>query len=355
LSFLLAGAALTACSNEEKHEEAAAPRPVLSMVAQSEPAVNLSLSGTVEARIETEFGFRVLGRVVARNIQTGDLVKKGDVLAAIDPLALELAVKSAQSDLANSQAQFANALTTEQRQKTLYEKQSGAKSAFETAELERKTAEAAVAKAKANLDKAVEQLGYARLLAEFDGVVTSTSAEIGQVVSAGQAIATVARPEERDAVIDVPEAVGLELRPGYTFEVVLQLDPTVRAKAVVREIAPAADTVTRTFRTKLSLTDPPEAMRLGSVITAAPSRESVPAIRLPASAIKTGDGRTSVWIVDTSSKTVSSRSVTIEPAPLPGGSVAVLTGVSPGDRVVTAGVNTLQEGQAIRVDQEMTK
>lgn len=352
--LLLAGTALAAC--QEKQEAAPTrPRPVLSVVAQVEPVTSLSFSGTVEARVETEFGFRILGRVVARNVQTGDLVQKGDILAAIDPLALELAVKSAQSDLANSEAQLANAITTEQRQKTLFERQSGAKAAYETAELERKTAEAAVAKAKANLRKASEQLGYAQLVAEFDGVVTSTSAEIGQVVSPGQAIATVARPEVRDAVIDVPEALGASLRVGAPFEVALQLDPTQKARAVVREISPQADAITRTYRTKLTLLEAPEVMRLGSVITATSSNGGAPTIRLPASAIRRDEGKTSVWVVDTSTMTVAPREVTIAGDPSAGGSINIASGIQPGERIVTAGVNSLEEGQSIRIDQEMTK
>ncbi|MBR0555101.1 efflux RND transporter periplasmic adaptor subunit [Ciceribacter sp. L1K23] len=351
---LLAGTALSACQDEEQ-KAATEPRPVLSVVAIAEPAVKLALPGIVEARIETEFGFRILGRVVARNVQTGDLVKKGDVLAAIDPLALELAVKSAQSDLANSEAQLANAITTEERQKTLFERQSGAKAAYETAQLERKTAEAAVAKAKANLAKANEQLGYAQLVAEFDGVVTSTSAEIGQVVSPGQTIATVARPEERDAVIDAPETAGKLLQPGSVFDVSLQLDPSVRARGIVREIAPEADAATRTFRTRLTLVEPPEVMRLGSVVTATATNGGEPAIRLPASAIRTDGAAHSVWIVDVSAAKVALRPVTIDGDPSAGGPVTILSGVEPGDRIVTAGVNTLEEGQSIRVDQEMTK
>lgn len=354
-AFLLSACATLASCQEEKRPEASAPRPVLYVVAETEPSVILSLPGTVEARISTEFGFRILGRITARNVKTGDLVKKGDVLATIDPLALELAVKSARSDLANSEAQLANAITTEERQKTLFERQSGAKAAYETAELELKTASAAVAKAKANLDKAVEQLGYARLVAEFDGVVTSTSAEVGQVVSAGQAVATVARPEERDAVLDIPEALGTDVRQGSPFEVVLQLDSSVRAKAVAREISPEADSVTRTFRTKLTLIEPPELMRIGSVITATAGNGGAPTIYLPASSIKRDGGQTSVWIVDTAAKTVASRPVTVAETTSPSGRIAVMTGVKPGDVVVTAGVNTLKEGQSIRVDQEMTK
>jgi membrane fusion protein, multidrug efflux system len=352
--LLLAGSLLAACQDEEK-QEAAVVRPVLSTVVAAEPAVHLSLPGTVQARVEAEFGFRIFGRVVARNVHTGDIVKKGDVIAAIDPLALELSVKSAQSDLANSEAQLAYATANEQRQKTLFERQTGAQTDVETAELERKTAEAAVAKAKANLDKALEQLGYSKLVAEFDGVVTSTAAEIGQVVSAGQAVATIARPDERDAVIDVPEALGTKLKPGAPFEVVLQLDPSVRAEAVVREIAPKADGATRTLRTKLSLIEPPDVMRLGSVITAIASDGSAPTIRLPASSIRTADGQASVWLVDMTAATVASRNVTIDDTPSPDGLVTILGGVEAGDRVVTAGVHSLEDGQSIRVDQEMIK
>lgn len=353
-ALLLAATFLTACQKEET-AEAEPPRPILSVIVRSEPAAQLSLPGTVEARVTTEFSFRVLGRIVARNVQVGDLVKKGDVLAAIDPLALELAVKSSQSDLVNSQAQLANALTTEERQKTLYEKQSGAKSAYETAVLDRKTAEASVDKAQANLDKANEQLGYARLLVEFDGVVTATSAEVGQVVSAGQSVATVARPEVKDAVIDVPEAAGDKVGPGTAFDVSLQLDPALHAKGIVREIAPEADDATRTRRTKLSLIDPPEALRLGAVITATALDKDDAVIRIPSSAIKVDGGKTTVWVVSEAEKKVFSRPVTLAGEPPPEGMVTVTDGIRPGERIAVAGAHTLQEGQTIRVDQEMTK
>lgn len=350
VALLLAATFLSACQKEE--EPAEKPRPVLSIIAQPAPAATLTLPGTVNARIETQFGFRVLGRIVARNVQVGDIVKKGDVLAAIDPLSLELAVRSSQSDLSNAQAQYANAVTNEQRQQTLFEKQSAAKATFETAQQERATAQANLAKAQANLDKANEQLSYALLLSEFDGVVTSTSAEVGQVVSAGQSVVTVARPEERDAVIDVPEAAVSLLKPGTAFDVALQLDPTYHAQGLVREVAPEADDATRTLRTKLALVNPPDALRLGAVITATATSDAQPIIRLPSSAIKRDGQKTLVWIVDAKAGSVSSRDVTLAPGSVPGGSVVVEAGVNPGDRVVVAGVNQLKDGQAVRIEQE---
>lgn len=349
--FLLTTLLLSSCQkNEEASHEA--PRPVLSVIAKPVPAASLRLTGTIEPRIQTELGFRVLGRVIARNVEVGDLIKRGDVVASIDPLALELAVKSAQSDLSNAQAQLANATTSEQRQRALAATRTGTEAALEEAEQAKRTASATVAKEQAELDKAQEQLGYAQLLAEFDGVVTATSAEIGQVVAAGQTIATVARPNERDAVIDVPQAAAESLKVGAPFEISLQLDPTIRVSGVVREIAPEAETATRTRRTKISLVNPSSAFRLGSVVTASAIVASEPQILLPSSAILRDDTGTGVWLVDVAAKKVTLRSVTIDGQLVDGGTVRIVKGISAGERVVVAGVHKLTDGQAIRIDQE---
>ncbi len=129
------------------------------------------------------------------------------------------------------------------------------------------------------------QLGYTQLHAEFDGVVTATSGEIGQVVSAGQTVVTIARPEVRDVVVDVPQFAAQRLDIGSTFDIALQLDPKIRTTGVVREIAPEAETATRTRRTKISLQDAPPTFRLGSVVTASAIAASESQIMLPSSAL----------------------------------------------------------------------
>jgi len=346
---ILGSLLLTSCEKQdEAHYEP--PRPVLSVIAQSTAASALTLPGTVEAKIETQLAFRVLGRVIARKVSVGDIVRKGDVVAAIDPLSLELAVKSSQSELSNAQAQLANAASTEERQRSLLESRSGSEAAYEEAELGRRSASAAVAKAQANLDKAEEQLGYAQLRAEFDGVVTATSAEVGQVVSAGQSVATVARPDQRDAVIDIPVASFDGLKVGSPFEISLQLDPSIRASGVVREIAPEAEAATRTRRTKITLIDPPAAFRLGSVVTAAATIVADPMILLPSSSVLMKDGKPNVWVVDTAARRVSIRAVKMEGDLVEGGSVRITEGVNPGERIVVAGVHKLADGQAVKVD-----
>nr|WP_174826239.1 efflux RND transporter periplasmic adaptor subunit [Rhizobium ruizarguesonis] len=351
---MMGTALISSCTPQEESKEEA-PRPVLSMTVKQTSSSSLSLTGTIEPTIETELGFRILGRMIARNVNVGDLVKKDDVVAAIDPLALELAVRNAQSDVENSDAQLRNAVTTEQRQRALLESRSGTEASLEEAEQARRTAAAAVAKAQANLDKATEQLGYAQLRAEFDGVVTATSAEVGQVVSAGQTIATIARPDKRDAVVDVPQAAAQKLKIGAPFEVTLQLDPTIRTSGIVREIAPEAETSTRTSRTKIALSDPPATFRLGSVISASATIAADPQIVLPSSAILVGSDGPSVWIVDAPARKVSLRRVKIDGDVEDGGTVRVSEGLAPGERVVVAGVHKLEDGRAIRIDQEISQ
>lgn len=340
---------LTSCQKQDEPRQEP-PRPVLSVVAESTPASALTLPGTVGARIETQLAFRVLGRVVARNASVGDIVKKGDIVAAIDPLSLELAVKGFQSELSNAQAQLVNAASTEERRRSLLESRSGSEAAYEEAQNERKSASASVAKAQANLDKAREQLGYAELRAEFDGVVTATSAEVGQVVSAGQSIVNVARPDQRDVIIDIPVASFDGLKVGSQFETSLQLDPTNRASGIVREIAPEAEATTRTRRTKITLIDPPEAFRLGAVVTATATVVGDPMILVPSSSVLMQDGKANVWVVDTAARKVSIRRIKIDGDLVEGSPVTITGGISPGDRIVIAGVHKLSDGQTVRVD-----
>ncbi|EJC72439.1 RND family efflux transporter, MFP subunit [Rhizobium leguminosarum bv. trifolii WSM2012] len=352
---LMMGTALIASCTKQEESTGEAPRPVLSITVRQTPATSLGLTGTIQPTIETDLGFRILGRMIARNVNVGDVVKKGDVVAAIDPLALELAVRSAQSDVENSDAQLRNAVTTEQRQRALVESRSGTEASLEEAEQAKRTAAATVAKAQANLDKAREQLGYSQLQAEFDGVVTASSAEVGQVVSAGQTVVTIARPDKRDAVVDVPQAAAQKLKVGAPFEVTLQLEPSIRTTGVVREIAPEAEAATRTSRTKIALADPPAAFRLGAVITASAAIAADPEIVLPSSAILAGTNGASVWIVDVPAKKVALRGVKIDGDVVDGGTVRVTEGLAPGERVVVAGVHKLEDGQAIRIDQEISQ
>ena len=187
-------------------EEVAVPvvvRPVLSTIAAPLGAQANGYSGIVEPRYQTNLGFRLLGRIVTRDVNVGDPVIVGQRLATLDPVVLEIAVRSADASLRNATAQKVNAGSGFDRQKILLAKDATSQREFDLAEEADKAAISAVAQAQADLDKAKEELSYTELKADIDGVVTGIFAEVGQTVSAGQIVVALANPGLREAVVDI--------------------------------------------------------------------------------------------------------------------------------------------------------
>lgn len=350
--LIVAGSAavLLAGCGEQKSEPAHIVRPVLSVTAELRDALQSPFAGTVEPRISAQLAFRVLGRIVSREVNVGDRVAKGQALAAIDPTALQLQLQSARASLTSAMAQAANATANEERQRALLATNTTPQAIYDLAKQTRASALAGVEQARAAVAKAEEQLGYARLFSDFDGVVTAVGAEVGQVVAVGQMVVTVARTDARDAVIDIPDQLAATLAPGTAFTVSLQSAPAIRAIGKVREIAPQADSATRTRRVKLALEDAPDAFRLGSTVSAARRTAVAPTITLPRSALLMDNGRTAVWVVDTASATVSLKDIKV--AALGADSFTVAGGIDAGTRVVTAGVHSLKPGQKVKLDGE---
>ncbi|MBC8129254.1 MAG: efflux RND transporter periplasmic adaptor subunit [Rhizobiaceae bacterium] len=303
--------------------------------------------GIVEPRFSTELGFRLLGRVVTRDAEIGDVVEAGEVLATLDATVLSLSVRALEAELSNAEAQLTNASATEERQRALVERNAGTRAEFEQAQEARETASAAATRARTDLDKAREQLSYTRLVSDSDGIVTATGAEVGQTVTVGQTVVTVARADVREAVVDIPDEIALEIEPGMIFDATLQIDETAAASGKVREIAPEADSATRTRRVRITLDAPPASFRLGTTIAAVPRRSADATITLPRSALLEADGRSFVWVVDEAASTVSRMPVAV--AGETGDTIRIESGIAAGTRVVTAGVNTLKDGQAVKL------
>jgi membrane fusion protein, multidrug efflux system len=341
--------AMAGCKQEAKAPEPV--RPVLSAVLQPASIDSTMAVGTVQPRYETNLGFRVLGRLIARPVNVGDLVVEGQTIAAVDPTAPELAVQSAKADLSKAEALLENAIGTEERKRILIKTDATTKQTLDDAEQVRAGAQASSARARANLTKAIEQLGYAQIKADFAGVVTAVSAEVGQVVSPGQSVVTVARLDAREAVIDLGPDFPIPLTVGLPFTVSPQLLPAVQVQGRVREIAPQADQVTRMRRVRIALNDPPESFRLGSTITARLINHPNPALRLPPSAVLKDGDETLVWVVDAPTSTVSLHKVDLSEDE---GSIRVTGGLSIGARIVTAGTHSLKPGQQVRIEQDAT-
>jgi RND family efflux transporter MFP subunit len=338
---------LSGCDSGETAVEADV-RPVrVITVAESKGGETVQLSGTVESQIQVDLAFRTGGRVTERLVNVGDTVKAGQLIARLDPTDEENGLRAAEASLAAANGQLSEARLNHGRQRHLYERQVVARAAVDRAEQALTTAQAAADAAEAQLGIARRRLDDTNLYADAPGTVTVVGAEPGEVVQPGRMIAQLARDDGKDAVFDVPAAIIAASPPRPEVEVTLSMPPRVSAEGRVREVAPRADTTTGTFRVRVGLIDPPAEMRLGSTVTGRASFGSAPGIEIPANALTRSEGLPAVWVVDPATKTVALRPIEIESfAPT---SVVVSNGLAVGDIVVTAGVQALRPGQAVRL------
>jgi membrane fusion protein, multidrug efflux system len=349
LALLLPAVALgmTACGPEKK-AEAPDPRPVRTVTAtQQDAGETVELTGHIQAEDQASMAFRIGGRMTDRFVNVGDQVKPGQELARLDPQNEVNALRSAQASLTAAQAQLTQAHAAFERQRTLLAQGHTPRAQFDLAEKALRTAQAQVDDGEVQVRIAADRVSYTVLQADAGGTITARGAEPGEVVQAGQMIVQLARQGGRDAVFDVPAQV-LRSAPGDP-QVMIRLtdDPTVTTIGRVREVAPQADPVTRTFQVKVGLTDPPAAMRLGSTVNGTVQLDSDKVIAIPASALTELNRQPAVWIVDPSKLTVSLRN--IELLRFDPGTVVVAHGLDKGDIVVTAGVQALHPGQTVRL------
>lgn len=349
LSCLLIFTLLGACAKEEPPPEPV--RPVLFVEARPVTEENLGrFAGNIEARYESTLGFRVGGRIARRHVDVGSEVEKGALLATLDPTDQQNNVRARQGDLARIEAQWINTQANARRQQELFDRGVGAQAQLDSAITDLKTTGSSLEQARAALSQAQDQLGYSELRTDHAAVVTRWHVEAGQVVSAGQEVVTLARQDIKEAVIDLPALLADQLPPGVEFQVASQLDPQVSTAATLREIEPQADRSTRTRRARLTLAETPAAFRLGTAISVSLSSNIPSRTELPINALQEVDGKTQIWIVDMQNETVSPRTVNV--VSRNDDTFVLSNGVKPGERVVSAGVNSLKPGQKVKVDKE---
>ena len=336
-----------ACGGCSGEDEPPPPlRPVLTTIVEPVTTeVFGPFASTVEARYQTQLGFQLAGRMVARDVFVGDTVRKGQRLAALDPTVTQFALLRAKADVANAQAQLTNAEGIEARQHTLASGGNASQATLDNAVAGRDTARAQLDQAQAALRMVETQVGYTELHANFDGVVTAWTAEVGQYVDNGQAVVTLARPDIREAVVDIPDDLVGRLAPGMAFSVQLQAAPDEKASAVVREIGPLADEATRSHRVRLTLQNASPAFRLGTTVSISHETVVAPFMRVPAQAVLAQEGKTFVWRLAKDAKHVARVAVAL--AGVIDGQALVTSGLDAGDRIVTVGVHSLRDGEAV--------
>ena len=340
---------LAGCKKEEK---AAAPdiRPVRTVtVALSEAGETVSLTGEIQARYQADIGFRVNGKIIERPVDVGTQVKKGDLLARLDPQQYRQDFEVAKAEVATAEAEETRSEAQEWRQRELLKNGNTTRVQYDQSLKTFKTAQAQLNSARARQVQASENLDYTELKADNDGVITTVGADPGQVVSAGQMVVRLAQPGEREAVFNVAEALLKNPpRKDPTVEVNLVSNPDIRTEGRVRYISPQADPTTRTYTVRVSLPGAPPQMRLGANVTGSVTFNQGSSITIPGSALFQKDGQPAVWLV-TKDGTVQLRPITVER--YQGDAVVVGSGLTQGDVVVTAGVQKLLPGQKVRLMQ----
>lgn len=348
LVAILALLPLLAACKQEAEAPPAAPRQVRTItVAERDGATVLSLTGRIEAEDEVPLAFRIGGRLLANNGKLGERLQKGDLVARLESQNEENQLRAATAALAAAQAQYNQASGHYDRQRTLFGQGWATRATYETAEKGLKTAAAQVDAAEAQLSAAEDLLGFTELHADQDGVITTVGPAAGEVVAPGQMIVRVARQDGRDAVFDVPAQVIRNAPADPDIMVALADDPSVKVRGHVREVSPQADPVTRTFKVKVTLDSPPEAMRLGATVNGTMTTVQDAVIEIPSGALTRAEQQPAVWVVDPASQTVALRPVSVKRF----GEylVAIADGLKAGDVVVTAGVQALHPGQQVRL------
>jgi len=345
LAALVAALLLAACSAETAPApRAERPVQVQSVAYQAEEAAR-DFVGVVRARYETDLGFRVGGKMVARLVNVGDRVHAGDVVARLDPEDLRLQVESADAELGAATTNLTQISADFERYETLK-----ARGYASIADFDRKTAakgeaESRLARARRALDLARNQLEYSELKAGADGVITATLAEPGQVVALGQPVVKLAHRGEKEAVVALPENWLAKAR-NASATVTLWSDKGHRYSARLRELSPQADQATRTYAARFTIVDPDDSVALGMTATVSlkPAGEAMVA-KLPLSAVLSRGSGASVYVVNAGGE-LTLRPVTV--ASFNEDDALITGGVSAGEKVVTLGVQKLEPGLKVR-------
>ncbi len=332
---------LAACRGE-------APPPPKARVVLVRPAAEAAagsavFTGDVRARHEVDLAFRVGGKIAARLVDTGSEIKAGQALARLDPNDLELAAAAARAQLDAAESDYATALNERERYAALLARKFVSQTAFDAKDNAFNSARARLEQARSQSRMSGNQAAYGTLSSEFPAVVTAILADAGQVVGSGQPVLRVARPEEKELAISVPEGRLSELKAAKKFHVKLWADPRIAMTGELRELSPAADPTTRTYAARIRILAPPPEVRLGMTARVTLDDTGESALQVPLSAvIDLGQGPLVRVVKDGK---VVSRPVRVDRFGEEG--VTLSGGLQAGEQVIVSGAGQLVDGQEV--------
>lgn len=340
--------ALAACGGKTQPDPRSEAPLVRAATVQGANSASRSFTGIVAARVQSDLGFRVSGKVLERLVDTGQTVKRGQPLMRIDPVDLKLAVNAQQQAAAAARAQAKQTAADETRYRNLLGTGAISASAYDQAKAAADAARAQLRAAEAQAEVARNASGYAELMADGDGIVMETLAEPGQVVSAGQAVVRVAHAGPREAVIQLPET----LRPaiGSAGRATLFGNGAVAVPTRLRQLSDAADRLTRTFEARYVLEGELANAPLGATVTiqvADGHSAEQGDLQVPIGALFDAGKGPGVWVINGNPAKVAWRPVTVQRVSDEGASIAGR--LKPGERIVALGAHLLREGQQVRI------
>lgn len=343
-SPLLALIGLAGCSKKVEQSEDIRPVRTLTLAPGSTEA-SMELSGEVVPRYESRLGFHVGGKIIARKVEVGSVVKRGQVLMQLDATDLQLSQAQAKAAVSGADSQLALARADLERYRELRAKNFVSQAVLDAKEASYKAAQSAHDQASAGLKVQANQSSYTTLVADAEGVVTALDAEVGQVVPPGSPVVRLARTGAIEVKVSIPEDRVEAIRQAKSVTVRTWAQRDNAVPGVVREIAPAADPATRTFIARVALSKATADIRLGMTATVNLSVPLPPSIRVPLTALLNDQGKTSVWVVEKGKVKL----VPIEVARPQGNEILVASGLDAGQEVVIAGVHLLREGQKVSI------
>lgn len=343
---------LLAGCDPEKPRPKALSRVFVETVERRDFAAAVTLTGDIQARVQTDLSFRVGGKITQRMVDVGDRVSAKQVLAKLDPKDLQTHVDSAQAQVVAEQARVKQTAAAFVRQQKLLPKGFTSQSEYDAAQAALLSSQSALTAAQAQLANAREQLGYTQLIAEAAGVITARQAEVGQVVQATMPIFSLARDGERDAVFNVYESLLMEPPKDQPITVSLLDNPQIKAQGNVREITPAVNASSGTVQVKIALSSLPAGMELGSVVSATANAPGKASIELPWAALTKDLSEPAVWLVDADGK-VQLHKVTV--GRYLTGHVIISEGLKGGEQVVIAGGQLLHPGMQVEIASPQSK
>lgn len=336
---------VSACSKPVEKTEDVRPVRAVRLSADNVEAI-ADFPGDIRARVESRLGFRVGGKIVARKVDVGMPVKRGQLLMQLDPQDLQLAQAQANAGLRAAEGNRDLAKAELKRYQELREKNFVSQAVLDGKETAFKSAQASYDQALAAYRNQSNQAGYTSLISDVDGVVTSVDAEVGQVVAAGNPVVRVAQTGEKEIVIGIPEDKVEVMRRITDVRVRTWAKPNDSFPGKLRELSPVADPATRTYTAKISIPNAPEDIKLGmSAYVTFAAKTQNPMIKLPLTALFQDKSATSVWVVENGAV----RLAPIQIAGTSGNDILVAGGVAPGQTIVTAGVNLLKPGQKVKI------